>query len=187
MMNDLISDGYGSKRGMVLTWWHRLLYLFGGYQSYRRVDWEAVDRLVFVCKGNICRSAYAEAVAKSLGAESLSCGIDTSTGGRADGNAMRAAVLRGVDLEQHRTTPIQSLAIRKGDLLVVMEPGQAKRLEQEPGWNNQCTLIGLWGGAARPYIHDPYGSSAEYFNNCFYYIEKSVHGIVKEIQQKKRY
>ena len=66
-LNGWLRDNYGSRRGFVRTWWHRLRYLLGGYRAYRQVDWNSVERLVFVCKGNICRSAYAGALVTSRG------------------------------------------------------------------------------------------------------------------------
>jgi len=83
------------------------------------------------------------------------------------------------------TTPIQSLTFGSGDLLVVMEPSQAAWLQQVYKLDNQCTLIGLWAIAARPYMHDPYGASKDYFDNCFHYIEKAVHGIFSKIRAAK--
>ena len=105
-----VADRYGSYRGFLYTWWHRLLYLLGRYRGYRRVDWMAVERLVFVCKGNICRSAYAEAFALGRGLTSSSCGMDTREGVEADGDAIQAARLRGIDLSPHRAMPIQSMS-----------------------------------------------------------------------------
>ena len=75
-----IARRYGSRRGFALTLWHQAKNLLGMYRSYRQVHWESVGRLVFVCKGNICRSAYTEAVAKSLGVAAISCGLDTGYG-----------------------------------------------------------------------------------------------------------
>jgi len=175
------AERYGSRRGVVLTWTHKLRYLLGGYRNYRRVDWKSAERLVFVCKGNICRSAYAEAVAHSLGLEAISCGIDTSDGAPANSGAVRVAAEKGIDLTGHRTRPIQSLVLRKNDLLIAMEPWQARYLERQFDQRHECTLLGIWGKPVRPHIHDPFGASEAYFNNCFTYIEKSVHEITRKV------
>jgi len=180
-MNRWFADHYGSRRGFVLTWWHQLRYMLGNYRNYRQVDWKSVERLVFVCKGNICRSVYAEAVARSLGIDSISCGIDTINGAAANEEAVRTAAMKGIDLRDHRTTPLQSLMFNKSDLLVAMEPWQVAHLHRELGEKCQCTLLGLWGGMVHPYIQDPFGASPEYFYNCFNYIENSVNGLFKEV------
>jgi len=186
-MNDWLAKRYGSRRGFARTFWYRLYFLTGGYRRYRQVEWESVKRLVFVCKGNICRSAYAEAVARALEIESISCGIHTGNGLPANEDAIRTAAMKGVDLTEHRTTPIQSLVFGHGDLLLVMEPWQIKYLGQELGKECRCSLLGLWGNPVNPHIQDPFGSSPAYFNSCFNYIEKSVHEIARKIRKTSRH
>lgn len=185
-LNGWLSDNYGSRRGFVRTFWYRLRYLLGGYRAHRKVDWDSVERLVFVCKGNICRSAFAEALANKQGVESASCGLETRIGVLADERAIQAATLRGFDLKTHRTTPIQELRLKKNDLFVAMEPWQAEQLKEMYGKEYGCTLLGLWGRPASPHIQDPYGKSDIYFNHCFKYIETSVHEILGKISQTNR-
>ena len=182
-LNGWLMDNYGSRRGFVRTWWHRLRYLLGGYRAYRRVDWNSVERLVFVCKGNICRSAYAGVLADSQGVETASCGLNTRPGLPANERAVQAALLRGVDLKAHRTTPIEMLDIKKNDLFVVMEPWQAEQLKSMYGNEYGYTLLGLWGRPASPHVQDPYGKSKAYFNRCFSYIDMSVYEILRKISQ----
>jgi len=174
-------DRYGSRRGYVRTFWHRIRFMAGNYRNYKQIDWRSVERLVFVCKGNICRSAYAEAVAKSLGIDSVSCGIDTRHGCSANEEAIHVAEANGFNLREHRTTQIQLLDIRDSDLLVAMEPGQAEYICREYGEKYSCSLLGLWGQPVTPHIEDPYGASRVYFNHCFNYIEKSVHEVASKI------
>ena len=180
-MNNWISDNYGSRRGYLNTMWYRLRYILGGYREYRKIDWNSVDRLVFVCKGNICRSAYAEALTKSLGADAVSCGLDTDIGKPAYESTIRAAVLKDIDLKAHSTTPIQELGLKKNDLLIAMEPWQVEQLKSKYGEEYACTLLGLWGRPLKPFITDPYGKSDLYFNSCFNYIDVSVHELLKKI------
>lgn len=185
-MKQWISNHYGSRRGFVLTYRHRMLYLLGKYRAYQQIEWDAVERLVFVCKGNICRSAFAEAVAHTSGVESISCGIDTVSGAPANEVAINAAVYRNIDLHKHTTTPLLSVNFGKHDLLIAMEPMQAEYLKQNLGLENMVTLLGLWANPVSPHIHDPYGSSNQYFDNCFNYIEKSVHEITSKISKAKQ-
>lgn len=179
--NSLLADKYGSRRGALLTFKFRFLSLFGRYRKYQQVDWASIDRLVFVCKGNICRSAYAEAVAKSVGIEAISCGIDTVMSAPANERAAEVASQRGFDLQEHKTTTVQSLAINKSDLLIAMEPWQADYLLNHSPAGTVCTLLGLWGQRKAPHIHDPYGASSVYFDNCFNYIESCVCNIGEKL------
>ena len=176
-------ERYGSRRGFTFTQWHRILYYTGYYNQYRRIKWGHVERLVFVCKGNICRSPFAELVARSEGINSISCGIDTVDGLQANDKAIEAATRKGEDLGLHKTRTIDSLAMRKGDLFVVMEPWQGAYLESLYGNRVDCTLLGIWNFPVFPYIHDPYGSTSSYFDRCFEQVKRSVFGIKSEIQK----
>ena len=162
-----------------------MLFLLGGYRKYQKIDWPEVDRLVFVCKGNICRSAFAEAVAKSRGLNSISCGVETRDGLPANKGALEAAIRKGESLEPHKTQKITSVSVREGDLFVAMEPWQVRYLEENINGSLNCTLLGLWGKSALPYIHDPYGSVPDYFDHCFNRIEKSVNRMANEIRRAK--
>jgi len=71
-----------------------------------------VDRLVFVCLGNINRSAFAEQVARSLSANTCSIGLSTTTGAPAFDKAIETAPLFGLDLSHHRATNLKDYAFR---------------------------------------------------------------------------
>lgn len=182
-INGWLVEHYGSRRGFMRTCLYRARYLAGSYRKYRKINWDSVERLVFVCKGNICRSAYAEAVARSLGVDSISCGVETGVDLPANEDAIRVAAAKGIDLSKHKTTPVQSLSFREGDLIITMEPWQLEYISREYG-EGRCSLLGLWGRPVNPYIHDPYGASSVYFNYCFNSIEKSVHEIARKITSK---
>ena len=182
-INRWLEENYGSRRGYVRTYWCQIRFFMGGYRRYRKVDWVSVERLVFVCKGNICRSAYAEAVARSLGIDAISCGVNTRLNFPANDDAVQAARVKGIDLSEHRTTPIQSLVLRETDLLLVMEPWHLECITQECGNKCRSTLLGLWGCPVSPYIQDPFGASSVYFNHCFNYIEKTVHEVAKKVSK----
>ena len=178
-----LKDNYGSRRGFIRTWRHRFLYLLGRYKANQKIDWDSVERLVFVCKGNICRSAYAEAIARSMGLETTSCGVQTIVDFPANPDAVKAAKKRGVDLESHRTTPIMYMVLRKTDLLVAMEPWHIEYMQRYIMRDHHYTLLGLWHKPVRPLLQDPYGLSSGYFDHCFNYIEESVYVISEKVKE----
>jgi len=181
LLNNYFSDQYGSFRGFLRTQKYKLLYHLGRYKKYQAVDWKEINRLVFVCKGNICRSAFAEAVAKSLAIEAVSFGIDTVDNGPADIEAIQSAERKGVNLDNHSTTSFNSYEYKPGDLFVAMEPSHLDFLEQNQPRNSPITLAGLWGKTIKPHIEDPYGKSPTYFASCFDYIENSVHALKEKL------
>ena len=181
--NRWLARRYGSRRGLVRTYWHRLRYHLGAYRQYKKIDWKSVDRLVFVCKGNICRSAYAEAVAKSLGCEAISCGIDTIKDAPANLDAVMMADKHGFDLKQHKTQPVKCAALKSSDLLIAMEPWQLEFLQKDMGGKYQYSLLGLWTETVLPHLQDPYGASSFYFDRCFLIIEQGVQVITKKVNK----
>ena len=181
-LKNWIADGYGSRRGFILTYGYRVLSIMGRYRAYKKVDLDNIGRLVFVCKGNICRSAFAEAVASSLGIESISCGIATKDGGPADDGAIRTAEMIGIDLRNHNTQTLESLTFKENDFIIAMEPAQADFVKRKLKNVTNFSLLGLWGNPRSPYIQDPYGATSAYYEKCFDYIEKSVHRIAMKIR-----
>lgn len=181
----MIKKYYGSKNGFVKTNYFNFLNLFGTYNKYKKNNYEIVNRLVFVCKGNICRSAFAELVAKDLGFPAISCGIEAIEGAPANTMATKVAKKLGYDLEQHQSQPIKKIGLTHTDLLVAMEPSQGEYLNKTLSDTINISLLGLWKKKAFPYIHDPYGNNAEYFEQCFLRLIESVKALVDEISKTK--
>ncbi len=175
-------DCYGSRKGFVLAKWHQMLYAFGLYHQ-DAIPWCSIERIVFICSGNICRSAFAEAVAKSIGIDAISAGVYAIENAPANEQAIITADTMGYDLANHRTTPIMYLVLRKSDLLVAMEPWQADLVSQNLASRHHTTLLGLWSKPACPLITDPFNQSPAYFEHCFKHIEQSVHGIAEKIKK----
>lgn len=176
-----LSRRYGSRRGFVRTYWHRLRYYLGDYRQYEKIDWQSVDRFVFVCKGNICRSAYAEVVAHSLGVDAVSCGLDTIENAPANKSAVSASQRSGFSLKEHRTQPMMYLTLKRTDLIIAMEPWQIKYLEKHLMRKHNCTLLGLWSEPILPHLQDPYGAPDVFFDRCFTNIQSGVVSLVNKI------
>jgi protein-tyrosine phosphatase len=140
----------------------------------------SVRRFVFVCQGNICRSAFAERVARDLGGDSISFGLSTSADDPAHPPAMRAAASLGVDLSAHRTSRVQDYVPQPGDFLLAMEVRQLARLaENEKLRHLPRALLGRWSTPARPHLHDPFGLDAAYMITCLRSIETAVAALVR--------
>lgn len=135
----------------------------------------SVRRLVFVCHGNICRSAFAQAVAVREGFNVAGFGLSTTTGMTAHPPVMTEAARRGVSLEDHRTLAIGDFAMLPGDLLLAMEVRQLKRLRADPRLGRTPRdLLGrhLWPPV--PHLHDPYLIDPAYLPTCLDRIERAV-------------
>lgn len=183
-MNDRmawIESEYGSRRGLIRLARANITRMSGGFSACQHIDFARISRLVFVCKGNICRSAYAGAYARQLGMPVASCGIEAREGDSANPRVLGIARDRHIDLSAHRTQRLDQQHFGGGDLLVGMEPAHLVPMRVAAG-SAQLTLLGLWGTRQRPYLHDPYSASDAYLLRCLVYIETCVRVLVDEMR-----
>lgn len=156
----------------------RAIFRLGGLRQLQAIDFGRVARLVFICGGNICRSPYAEARARSAHLPAVSFGLDARPNCSADSTAVRVAAARGLDLRRHAAQPLRGQLFKSSDLLLAMEPGQVRRLLAiARRWGAQATLLGLWASPERAYLQDPYGLSEDYFHTCFSVIDGAISAI----------
>lgn len=183
MIKDFVYNRFGSKRGLLNYSKYYLHQCFGGYSHYRNVHWDRVGKVIFICKGNICRSPWGEGYARFLGMSTESYGTDCADGCAADPRAIAYAKEMGVDLSDHRSRHIRTMAPQESDLLVVMEPEHLDFVARFDGVA-QITLAGLWLPRPRPYIHDPYSMRLDYFHHCEALIAQSVNRMRDNLTSK---
>ena len=172
---------YGGRRGLLEHVRTRALYAVGAYGSLREFNWGAVRRLVFVCKGNICRSPYACARARSLGVPAVSFGLETAGGFSADPAALKNAFLRGIDLSLHRSTRLDATHLANGDLIIFFEPAHRTEVRRRIGDGIPASLLGIWSRPLRPHIQDPYGRTDRYFQQCFAVIDANLTKLIEHM------
>lgn len=177
-------EQYGGKRGYLNHVRSRLLYSLGAYREGKRIDWASINRLVFVCKGNVCRSPYAAERARILGVPAISCGLEAVEGVAADPAAIRNAIRRNVDLAKHRSSIFDRRHFLETDLVIVFEPWQfvdvRRRIDNR---RVNATLLGIWSRPIRPCIHDPYGQNDEFFSWCYAAIDVYVLEVVRRLKE----
>jgi protein-tyrosine phosphatase len=185
----MILEKTGGRQATVKTLYYKMLYWLGAYRRYANPDWSRVNRLVFVCLGNINRSAYGEAKARSLGFDCISYGIDADETKGASTEAIRNGSARGIDLTPHVCRSIYNIELQADDLVLAVEPGHIQAIEQALASNNpgglpvQLTLLGVWSRSPTPFIQDPICRSDIYFGSCFDRIDQAIYRIGSEIKQ----
>ena len=180
-----LAKHYGRKSGLVRHWWYLWRHRLGLLRGYSSVDWSRIDRLIFVCQGNICRSPYAEFRARSLGLHAASFGLHAFSPDSAHDIVQRLAGENALDLSSHRSRGPSELVLTDRDLLLGMEPWhgeQLRRLAADSGV--QVTLLGLWATHARPHIEDPFGLSADYFRTCLGVIDDALANIARLCRER---
>jgi protein-tyrosine phosphatase len=177
-LGHVVASSHGTWRGAVRTWLGEAEYVTGRLSPWLAPQPQAVSRLVFVCLGNINRSAYAAALARRAGAHCVSFGLSTTTGVPATDLALRTAAQRGLDLSAHRATDMTAHAPLPGDLVLAMEVRHARRLQAAGFAPPAVALLGHWGSPHRIHIHDPHTLSPAYFATCFTVLESAVGGLL---------
>ena len=173
-----------SRRGLLRRLIGRLHLALGRFDNLRCIDAERIERLVFVCRGNVCRSPYAEVVAKSLGLSATSCGVEVSRSAPAEAMAVRATLLRGKDLSEHMSRSIFDVPLDSSDCLVVFDLSHlptARDVAAHVGC--QITLLGLWREPSVTEIADPFGRPLQNFRQCFDEIDEALAGLMNWINQ----
>lgn len=170
-----ITEKFGGKKALLTHLYYKLLYLLGAFRKYSAPEWHKVNRLVFICMGNINRSAYAEFKANSIGIESISFGIDADEKKGASPSAIRNARGRDIELTTHQCKSMAHMKLQSGDLVLGVEPAHIKAIESAIGDQDvQLSLLGLWCETPTPFIQDPICRSDEYFQYCFARIDQAI-------------
>jgi len=148
-----------------------------------------VRKISFVCTGNICRSAYAEAKLKekllSNGTleqeiEIVSSGLKTHNGKPANQRAIEMASRRGIDLSQHRTSQFDG---NSADLFFCMEPWQRRSAAKQT--EAEVYLIGDLAEELPVVTRDPYNLSEEIFDRIFDIIDRAIDNIALRVSQNQ--
>jgi len=184
-LSGLISGNFGTHRGLIRLLLGEAEYLAGRLNGFLEPDLHATQRLIFVCLGNINRSPFGENVATSLGLNSSSIGLATSTGAPAFATAVTTAQHFGIDLTAHKATDFVDYEYRKGDLLLAMEIRHVNRLLTLGIPPAAIALLGHWSTPHRIHIHDPHTLSDAYFRTCFSVINSAVRELALECRRIK--
>lgn len=136
-------------------------------------------KIMFVCTGNICRSAMAHwLMVKKLNdldrkdVEVYSCGIYAQNGDTSTYNDIEAMKEYGVDLKEHRATNISKSRIEEMDLILCATRGHKFAiLDKYPKLENKVYTMKEYVGYNREYhnsidIKDPWGYDLEIFRFC---------------------
>jgi protein-tyrosine phosphatase len=153
--------------------------------------------LVFVCKGNICRSPfaarYAEQRLRARGITGVACrsaGYSTTQAAASPPNAIAAARAYGVDLAAHRPAPFADPG-RDGDAVVVMEAAHLDLLAGKLGVpRERLVLLPRFASEAvagrgyrRANIEDPFGRPLAAFEQCYAQTAAAVDGLVERLHE----
>lgn len=127
-------------------------------REYRRF------RILFVCEGNTCRSPMAEVALRAKvpqplvrSVEIMSAGLSTFNGLPVTEDAEFAAEQKGYDLTGHRSRQISGSLVESSDLILCMEPAQARYLQERfPDSADRIHALRLFASGVDKPIEDPF-------------------------------
>ncbi len=130
-------------------------------------------RVLFVCSGNICRSPFAEALARRLNdradVEFASAGTIALTGNSASVTGREVAAELGIDMGTHRATHLTAEVLAASDFVYAMEEEHhAAVLALDPG-----ARVELLSPEGEP-MPDPYGGDHEEYAASYSLIQDAI-------------
>jgi protein-tyrosine phosphatase len=151
-------------------------------------------RLVVLCTGNTCRSPMAAAAFREeLGAdrdrvEIVSAGTAAATGSPASDGAIAAGRRDGLDLAAHRARRMDVELLRGADLVLVMERGHRRAALALGADPERTHVLSEWPPPGEPGapVADPFGGSAETYEECLRRIRRHVRRIVPYVRAALR-
>lgn len=160
---------------------------------------ESVTSVVFICKGNICRSTFAHYLMqqmlhnKSTGhlPQVTSAGIKARNGEQSPVSAIEAAQSFDINMEQHRARLLTAEISESADMLIAMEhnqmtamrkayPDRANNIFLLPLFNRNSTKV--YSGWDEYNIKDPYGRPVEEFKACYDRIQYCIRVLLDDLK-----
>jgi protein-tyrosine-phosphatase/predicted ATP-grasp superfamily ATP-dependent carboligase len=146
-----------------------------------------VESMLFICHGNIIRSALAEALVKrELPALRVrSAGVGAQPGREPDERARAVARDLGISLDGHRARPVTGTLLAEADVVFVMDELNASLLlAMHPQAQRKLRFLGEWNREAKSrVIQDPYCGSLEDVRICGRHIEVCAAELAKALRK----
>jgi protein-tyrosine-phosphatase/predicted ATP-grasp superfamily ATP-dependent carboligase len=158
-----------SIRAERLTGISRFRKMLRAKRAVRRI--RGATKVTFVCYGNISRSPFAEAYARSIAPEEIkfsSAGTLAKADRRSASEACAAAKGIGIDLEGHRSRSLSLSLVEESDVIVIFDRKNLEYVSREfPQAKSRTIRLGDFLPGVEEEIADPFGRPIEHYERCF--------------------
>ena len=145
-------------------------------------------RLLFVCKGNICRSPFAEKYARKIFSEIIdvtSSGYFPEANRVSPNNAIEAASEMGIDISAHRSKVLKEKDIRDADVVFTFDSENRRTLLAcYPEAKSKVFLLGIAAVSGTLFIDDPYGKNKKEYMRTYRLIAQSLDVLNQKLRLK---
>lgn len=145
-----------------------------------------IHSILFICKGNICRSPFAERLTKKLRPELkvYSAGTDVKISKSPPKTAIIASEKFNIDMGTHLSKPLTKDVLLESQLVIIMELSQYKNIvDFGCSVKNRIILLSFFHPSLTKKfkIEDPYGKDIREFERCFCDIKLCLKNLLRII------
>ena len=142
---------------------------------------EGARSVLFVCKGNICRSPFAQHYAQTVFRETkriMSAGYYPEKGRCCPDQAVSVAGELGIDLNQHRSSVLSEENVCEAQIIFALDEEDRKTLTNRyPFAKQKVYLLGLLALNGAVSVMDPFGGGINDYRTAYQLIQRALDSI----------
>ena len=150
----------------------------------------AAPRILFVCRGNICRSPFAQLYADARFASLGKSAIETRSAGSypvedraSPSEAQQVSREFGIHLDAHRSRTLAPALVKWAGAILCMDERDRRELRAYPESRGKVFHLGTFDPRLRPItIPDPWSKPVDEYRTCYRDIVASVDGMADTLE-----